>query len=71
MQLATLISKKFLNEQVIELKLKTEKMMTQPGQWFFIHYLDAEIPFKRAYSIADVEQREEFSVFTFLIKLIP
>lgn len=71
MQTAVLISKTFLNEQVIELKLKTKKTQTQPGQRFFVHYLDEELSFKRAYSIADVEQGEEFSIFTFLIKLIP
>lgn len=71
MQSATLIQKKYLNEQVIELKLRTQKILTQPGQWFFIHYLDSETPLKRAYSIADVEQEGEFSIFTFLIKLVP
>lgn len=71
MQSTKLISKTFLNEQVIELKLKTQKTITQPGKWFFIHYLDSETPLKRAYSIADVEQEREFSIFTFLIKLVP
>ena len=71
MQKATLVSKTFLNDQVIELKLKTEKLATQPGQRLFIHYLESETPLKRAYSIANEEQEGNFSIFTFLIKLIP
>ena len=71
MQKATLVSKTFLNDQVIELKLKTEKLATQPGQRLFIHYLESETPLKRAYSIANEEQEGDFSIFTFLIKLIP
>ena len=71
MQKATLVSKIFLNDQVIELKLKTEKLATQPGQRLFIHYLESETPLKRAYSIANEEQEGDFSIFTFLIKLIP
>ena len=71
MQKATLVNKTFLNDQVIELKLKTEKLATQPGQRLFIHYLESETPLKRAYSIANEEQEGDFSIFTFLIKLIP
>lgn len=71
MQSATLISKRFLNDHVIELKLQTKKLFTQPGQWLFIHYLESKTPLKRAYSIANEEQEGDFSIFTFLIKLIP
>ena len=71
MQTATLVSKKLLNDHVIELKLRTEKISIHPGQWFFVHYLWEEIPFKRAYSVADVEQEGNSSIFTFLIKLVP
>ena len=71
MYTAQLLSKTFLTPQMIELKLKTEKIETQPGQRFFINYLDAETPLKRAYSIADVEMGEDFCIFTFLIKLNP
>lgn len=71
MQTATLVSKKFLNDHVLELKLRTEKISIHPGQWFFVHYLWEEIPFKRAYSVADVEQEGNSSIFTFLIKLVP
>lgn len=39
MQTATLVSKKFLNDHVLELKLRTEKISIHPGQWFFVHYL--------------------------------
>ncbi len=68
---AKLIKKNFLNPNIIELKLKTEKIETQPGQRFFINYLESETPLKRAYSIADVEMGLDFSIFTFLIKLNP
>lgn len=71
MQTATLVSKKFLNDHVLELKLRTEKIIIHPGQWFFVHYLGEEIPFKRAYSVANVEQERNSSIFTFLIKLVP
>ena len=71
MQIATLVSKKFLNDHVLELKLRTEKISIYPGQWFFVHYLGEEIPFQRAYSVADVEQEGNSSIFTFLIKLVP
>lgn len=71
MQNATLVSKKFLNDHVLELKLRTEKISIHPGQWFFVYYLWEEIPFKRAYSVADVEQEGNSSIFTFLIKLVP
>lgn len=53
MQTASFISKTFLNEHVVELKLKTEKLSSLPGQWVFIHFLDNQTPLKRAYSIAE------------------
>ena len=68
---AKLIKKNFLNPNIIELKLKTERIETHPGQWFFINYLESKTPLKRAYSIADVEMGVDFSIFTFLIKLNP
>lgn len=71
MQTAILISKNFLNEHIIELKLKTQKLNTLAGQRLFIHFLESETPLKRAYSIADVYEEGEFSIFTFLIKLLP
>lgn len=70
MQTAKLVSKTFLNENVIELKLATQKIHTLPGQRFFVHYLWTPEPLKRAYSIADVEEQGEVSIFTFLIKLV-
>lgn len=67
---AKLVSKTFLNEKVIELKLASDKIHTLPGQRFFIHYLWASEVFKRAYSIANVEGQEDEYIFTFLIKLV-
>ena len=71
MYIAQFLSKKFLNPNIIKLRLKTERIETQPGQRFFINYLESETPLKRAYSIADVEMGVDFSIFTFLIKLNP
>lgn len=71
MQKAELISKTFLTEGIIELKLKTPKIATKAGQRLFIHFLDSEKSLKRAYSIAEKEDKENESIFTFLIKLIP
>ncbi len=69
MQTASLISKSFLNDQLIELKLETKKKPIHAGQRFFLHYLESETSLKRAYSIADVQEEGETQIITFLIKL--
>ncbi len=71
MQKATVFSKKPLNAQVIEFKLRTEKINSTPGEWIFVLYPQAEGFLKRAYSIAAEEIEGDHSVLTFLIKLIP
>lgn len=70
MQNARIISKNFLNPEVIELKLEASKTIIQPGQWMFIHYLASPTPLKRAYSVAHIEHQDHTSIFTFLIKLV-
>ncbi len=71
MHQATVFSKKPLNEQVIEFKLRTEKLHSTPGERIFILYPQEEWFLKRAYSIADEEIEGEYSILTFLIKIIP
>lgn len=70
MQTAKILSKTMLNHDILQLKLQTKKIQLVPGQWMFIHYQTAEVPFKRAYSIADMESIGDQSVLTFLIKLV-
>ncbi|MDO4714428.1 MAG: FAD-binding oxidoreductase [bacterium] len=70
MKNAKILSKTSLTPDMIELKLETQHLELQPGQWMFIHYLKAEAPLKRAYSVADIEHHGEISILTFLIKLL-
>lgn len=71
MQTAILHSKTMLNHEVLQLQLSTSSIEVTPGQRIFINYPDAEKPFKRAYSIADLESKGDTCILTFLIKLVP
>lgn len=70
MKNAKILSKTSLTPDMIELKLETQHLELQPGQWMFINYLKAESPLKRAYSVADIEHHGAVSIVTFLIKLL-
>ncbi len=70
MQNGKILSKKMLNDHIVELKIQTSKIELQPWARVFIHYPTNEGTIKRAYSVTNLETEGEVSILTFLIKLV-